>query len=290
MRNAFVAFVLLALCCVDRGNAKLEVPKICTGCNFAGQSLQNTDFSSGTYVGTNFAKSDLRGSSFRQARLVAANFQDADLRNAALDGLDCTACNFQGAKFDGASFEGVRMVAANFDGFNASVPDTELRALMTQCVSCNFANSSLQGRDLSDLTLISVDFSGADLRNARFDGSVLCWSSINGSKRETLCDKLAGAKLDGTSFQNINLCDDPAQRLHCTVVGTRALRNLTGGAIDGIAPANTPAPSPAPTRESGAALHTSLPPMIPRKPPTLMMIKDTYSFGVTTKSEILPVS
>ena len=240
---SIVSLAALALCCVCPSKASVEIPKECTGCNFSGQKLENGDFSNGTYVGSNFANAHLRGSSFTQAQLVAANFQDADLRNVRFDGMECTACNFQGAHLDGATFNGVRVVAANFVQFHADIADDQLRELLARCVSCNFQQSLLAGRDLSGLTLISVDFSGADLRNAKFDGSALCWYSVNGSKRQTNCDKMNGAQLSGASFQNIVLCREPTARVNCTNVDAGTLRNLSGGEIDGIEP---PAASPTP--------------------------------------------
>lgn len=207
----------------------------CTGCNFVGSTLSNADFSDVTYVGSTFAGAVLDHASFRGAHLVAANFQSADLRDAVFDDSDCTACNFQDAKLDGASFSGVRIVAANFEGFSSQISDDALRALLAGCVACNFKGASLAGRDLSGVTMIGADLAQADLRNARFNGAVLCWYVVNGALHTTKCITLAGARVTGASFLGVLICADPSEARSCTAVNATALRRDSGSALTGAA-------------------------------------------------------
>ncbi len=210
-------------------------PKFCFGCNYAAAKLAGSNLTRATYIGANFERADLSGVSFRNARIVAANFENADLRDATFDGSQCTACNFSGAKLDGATFTDVQMMAANFKNFAASVTDQQLRQLLAGCVSCNFAGSKLAGRDLTAIPLLSVDFSDADLRGTRFDGAVLCWSVVNGTRRQPACDKMAGAETSAASFAGVLICEDPMDRSTCTPVDAAMLRANTGSALSGAA-------------------------------------------------------
>jgi uncharacterized protein YjbI with pentapeptide repeats len=227
----FLAALGLFWCCgqVARG----EVLRFCSGCNFAGAQLAAQDFSGVTYVGTNFEGARLTRASFRGARLVAANFENADLAGASFDAAECTACNFSGAKFDGATFTGARMTAANFQGFAGAVADAQLRSLLSGCAACNFAAASLGGRDLSGMAITGIDFSRADLRNTRFDGSALCWYTIDRGSRLTQCDKLREARVEGASFLGVLICADATDSRTCTPVTADALRRDTGSALDG---------------------------------------------------------
>lgn len=175
----------------------------CTGCNFAGSKLSDADFSGVTYV--------------------------------VFDDSDCTACNFQDAKLDGASFSGVRIVAADFEGFSSAISDDALRGLLAGCVACNFKAASLAGRDLSGVTMIGTDFGQADLRNARFNGAVLCWYVVNGEQQTTRCVTLAGARVTGASFLGVLICADPSEARSCTAVNATALRRDSGSALAGAA-------------------------------------------------------
>lgn len=226
------ALCLLVLCAqtpaTPSPQAATSAPKLCTGCNFAGAQLAGSDFTKGTYVGVNFDTANLERVSFRDAKILAANFKGADLNGAAFDGAECLACNFAGAKFDGATFTGVQMIAANFEGFAASIDTPQLRGLVSGCISCNFSGGSLAGRDFSGLTIISVDFSKADLRNSRFDGAVLCWYNANGTQRAMSCDKMAGALVDGATFRNVQVCDNPLERQGCVPVDPATLHKLSG--------------------------------------------------------------
>jgi uncharacterized protein YjbI with pentapeptide repeats len=215
--------------------AALVAPPLhfCGGCNFAGSQLANTDFSNVVYVGSNFAGAELRGASFHGAKLVAANFQGADLSQADFDDVECTACNFQGAEFDGASFSNVRMVAANFGGFSGKLADASLRSLLGGCIFCDFREASLAGRDLSGTVLIGVDLSQADIRNAKFNGAVLCWYIVNGTKRATKCDTMKGAQTAGASFAGVLLCTDPTEAQSCTAVPADVLKQDSGSALEG---------------------------------------------------------
>ena len=215
--------------------AAAPVPKFCAGCNYENAKLAGADLTRASYIGVNFAGADLSGASFRNARILAANFENADLRNAAFDGAQCTACNFIGAKFDGATFTGAQMMAANFKNFNASVTDEQLRQLLSGCVSCNFQSSRLGGRDLTGIALLSVDFSGSDLQGTRFDGSVLCWDTVNGAARTPTCDKMAGAQTSAASFAGVLLCEDPMDRSTCSRVDAEMLRANTGSPLTGAA-------------------------------------------------------
>lgn len=197
--------------------------------------MPGSDFTGVVYVGTNFAGAELQRASFRGAKLVAANFQGADLRGAAFDGAECTACNFQSATFDGATFSGVRIVAANFSGFLGAVADDQLRELLGGCFVCDFRTSSLAGRDLSGVSLLGVDLSEADLRNAKFNGAVLCWYAVDGAQRVTKCDAMQGARVEGASFRGARICADPADPRTCAPVTAASLRKESGSALKGAA-------------------------------------------------------
>jgi uncharacterized protein YjbI with pentapeptide repeats len=226
-------FCALALSCLAFAGARATVPKFCTGCNLAGMSLANADFSNAIYVGSNFAKADLHRSSFRGAKLVAANFEGADLRGAVLDASDCTACNFEGAKLDGASFSGARMTVDNFDGFDSSLATAQLRALLEGCTVCNFHAARLAGRDLSTLTLVATDFSGADLRDATFEGAALCWYDMLGNRRTEKCDNMSDAQVRDTNFRNVQLCDKATERRGCIALDAETLRHLCRSKLEG---------------------------------------------------------
>jgi uncharacterized protein YjbI with pentapeptide repeats len=210
-------------------------PHYCLGCNFAGSQLAGHDFSGDVLAGANFAGAQLSGASFRGAKIVAGNFQGADLSRVTFDGMECTACNFQGAKLDDATFSGVRMLAANFAGFAAAVTGGALRDLLGGCVSCNFQAASLASRDLSGISMIGVDLTGADLRNTRFDGAVLCWPTVNGSQRGTKCVTLKDARVEGASFRGLRLCGDPSDPAACTPVTAAALQRDSGSTLSGAA-------------------------------------------------------
>jgi uncharacterized protein YjbI with pentapeptide repeats len=242
MRYVAALLCLVALCAADPQTTPAppmpatSAPKLCSGCNFAGAQLAGSDLTNAVYVAANFEGANLERVSFRNAKIIAGNFKDADLRGAAFDGAECLACNFEGAKFDGATFTGARMVAANFKGFAASVDSQQLRALLSGCITCNFSGASLAGRDFSGLTLISVDLSQADLRNTKFDGAVLCWYSVNGAQRTLTCDKMADAIVEGASFRNVQLCENPLERQGCAPVDTETLRKQTGLPLSGTPP------------------------------------------------------
>lgn len=210
-------------------------PHYCMGCNYAGSQLAGHDFSGGVLVGSNFAGAQLSGASFRGAKLVAANFQGADLSRVTFDAAECTACNFQATKLDGATFSGALMVAANFVGFAAAVTDAALRDLLGGCVACNFQTAAVAGRDLSGIAMIGVDLGRADLRNTRFDGSVLCWYVVNGSERGTKCDSFKDARVDGASFRGVRICRDPSDAATCLPVTAAALQRDSGSQLSGAA-------------------------------------------------------
>lgn len=233
MKRWMLVIVAVMLGWFASNAARADVARFCAGCNFAGASLQSSDFSNATYVGTNFQKANLSGSSFRNARLIAANFEHADLRNAAFDGADCIACNFDGALLDGATFSKVRMVAANFSGFKSAVGDQALRDLLSGCISCNFRQAALSKHDLTGVSLISVDLSQADLRGTNFTNAVLCWYNGNGAQRATLCDTMKDAQTAGTILRGATLCDDPLDRAGCSPVPPATLREKSGSALDG---------------------------------------------------------
>ena len=235
MRRLLFACGVVLLACLGAENTSTKVQKFCAGCKFTAAKLAGSDFTRATYIGVDFEGADLSGSSFRQARLLAINFQNADLRNAAFDGSQCMACNFLGAKLDGATFTGTLMTASNFKGFAASIPDEQLRQLLSGCVACNFAGSNLAGRDLSGIPLLSVDFSQADLSGVRFDGAVLCWNVTQGAKRQATCDTMRGAQTSATNFANVLLCDDPMDRSTCVPVDADMLRQDTGSPLTGAA-------------------------------------------------------
>lgn len=240
MKNVAALLCLVALCAADPQAtptpapsstpqaAATSAPKLCTGCNFANAQLSGSDFTRATYIGVNFDTASLAHVSFRDAKILAANFKGADLSGAAFNGAECLACNFAGAKLDGATFIGVQMIAANFERFAASVDTPQLRGLISSCISCNFSGGTLAGKDFSGLTIISVDFSKADLRNSRFDNAVLCWYNVNGTQRAMSCDKMAGALVDGTTFNNVQVCDNPLERQGCAPVDPETLRKLSG--------------------------------------------------------------
>jgi uncharacterized protein YjbI with pentapeptide repeats len=239
MRSLVAALCLFLLACFSleyagaQQNAGVKAPRVCTGCNFAGAQLAGSDLTNAVYIGTNFEGTNLAHASFRGAKLLAANFQGADLKGAIFDGAQCTACNFAAAELDGATFAGVQMLAASFKGFAASVDDAQLRALLSGCISCNFQSGRLAGRDLSGATLISVNFSQADLRSTKFDGAVICWYSVDESQRATKCDSMANAQVEGASFRNVQLCDDPIERRACVTVDAQTLRSSTGSGLTG---------------------------------------------------------
>jgi uncharacterized protein YjbI with pentapeptide repeats len=242
MRNTAALLCLVALCGADPQTAPVpqsvatSAPKLCTGCNFAGAQLAGSDLTNAVYSAVNFEGASLERVSFRNAKIIAANFKDADLRGAAFDGAECLACNFEGAKLDRATFIGARMVAANFKGLAASVDSQQLRGLLSGCISCNFSGASLADRDFSGLTLISVDLSQADLRNTKFDGAVLCWYTVNGAQRTLTCDKMAGAIVEGASFRNVQVCDNPLERQGCVPVDMETLRKQSGLPLSGTPP------------------------------------------------------
>jgi uncharacterized protein YjbI with pentapeptide repeats len=205
------------------------------GCNYAGLQLAGHDFSGDVLIAANFAGAQLSGASFRGAKLVAANFQGADLSHLTFDAAECTACNFKAAKLDGATFSGSRIVAANFVGFAAAVTDAALRDLLGGCVACDFRRASLGGRDLSGTAIMGIDLTGADLRNTKFDGAVLCWYVANGSQRSTKCVTLKDAKVDGASFRGVRICRDPSDAATCAPVTAVALQRDSDSQLSGAA-------------------------------------------------------
>ncbi|MBV9332431.1 MAG: pentapeptide repeat-containing protein [Candidatus Eremiobacteraeota bacterium] len=209
------------------------IPHYCMGCNFAGSPLAGRDFSGDVLVGANFEGAQLSAATFRGTKIVASNFSGADLRGVSFDAAECTACNFQDAKLDGATFAGVRMVAANFGGYAAATTDAALRDLIGGCTACNFQGASLAGRDLRGISMIGVDLARADLRNTRFDGSVLCWYVVDGTQRGTKCVGLKDARVNGASFLGVRRCRDPSDGATCTPVTAAALQRDSGSPLSG---------------------------------------------------------
>lgn len=221
-------FYVAAILAAGTASGAGAVPKYCMGCDLKAEHLAGADFSNGVYFGSNFKDADLSGASFRGARIIAANFSDANLSAAAFDGSDCLACNFSGAKLDGATFLQARMAASNFSGFAAHLDNAQLRNLLAGCTVCNFSKGRFTGYDLALTPIVDVDFSGADLRQVRFDGAIMCWYDGFGVKRAMSCDKLGGAKVDGASFAGIRVCEDPLDARTCAVVADGEFRRSAG--------------------------------------------------------------
>jgi uncharacterized protein YjbI with pentapeptide repeats len=70
--------------------------------DFAGQNLQQAEFSDAQLTGANFAKADLRGVVFNGATLRQANFQGVDMTDGLAYITDFTEADFTNAVLNGA--------------------------------------------------------------------------------------------------------------------------------------------------------------------------------------------
>jgi uncharacterized protein YjbI with pentapeptide repeats len=70
--------------------------------DFAGQNLQQAEFSDAQLTGANFAKADLRGVVFNGAMLRQANFQGVDMTDGLAYITDFTEADFTNAVLNGA--------------------------------------------------------------------------------------------------------------------------------------------------------------------------------------------
>jgi len=126
--------------------------------SFAGQSLQQRDFSDRNLASADFTDSKLVFAKFRNATLTAAKFGEADLSNADFTGANCQQADFRGAVVAPIYFQKANLNAARLDG------------LAFQRVS--FQNATLKGASLRKAKGIAdvqnSDFRGADLRGAVF--------------------------------------------------------------------------------------------------------------------------
>jgi uncharacterized protein YjbI with pentapeptide repeats len=231
--KAVVLPIALLLFAGAIGGAQASNLHFCFGCNFGSERQVDSDFSDVVYIAVNFAGAALRGASFRGAKLVAANFEGADLSQVNFDDAECTACNFEGAKLDGATFTSARMVAANFTGFSSKISDDALRALLSACYKCSFRDADFVGRDLSGVSMIGTDLTQADLRDAKFNGAVLCWYAVDGAQRSTQCATMKDARVAGASFPGVLVCEDPLEAQACTAVTAAELRRDSGSQLEG---------------------------------------------------------
>jgi uncharacterized protein YjbI with pentapeptide repeats len=230
MKITFAALCAFALSIYSPQPVAASVPRVCTGCNFAGSQLSGMDFSNVVYVGANFARADLERANFAGAKLIGANFRDADLRGANFENANCTGCNLKGAKLDGVRFTGARMTGANLDGFDGAVDNGELRALLEGCVGCNLNSAQLARRDLSALRLVGISFAQADLRNTNFDGATMCWRN---SDEKVQCDDMRAAQVGGASFRGVKICDSDEMGSACQAVDGQTLREYSGSTLSG---------------------------------------------------------
>jgi uncharacterized protein YjbI with pentapeptide repeats len=234
MKTLAAALCALALVALCPATANAGAPHVCTGCSFAGATLNGLDFRNVVYMGANFAGAKLERADFRGAKLVGSNFREADLRDADFTNANCTGCNLQDADLTGARFGGARMTGSNFSGFSSGVDDAQLRALLGSCIGCNFRNAQLAGRDLSGIMLLGVTFAGANLRNTKFDNDALCWRNTrNGAESDTGCIDLRAAQVSGASFRGVKRCDHARYDDTCVPVDAQTLRQYTGSSLDG---------------------------------------------------------
>lgn len=118
------------------------------GGQYAGQTLQHSDFSN----------AKLKGFDFSNAKLVSVDFSNADL---------------SGANFSGATLMGVDMS-------NADLPGANLSGAVLQGV--DLSNATLTKACLTKATLAGVDFSNADLSGAVLTASKNLGSDFKNAK------------------------------------------------------------------------------------------------------------
>lgn len=87
--------------------------------DFAGQNLQQAEFSNAQLSSANFSKADLRGVVFNGAVLTQANFQGADLTDGLAYITDFSEADFTNAILRGAlllksTFRGAKVIGADF--------------------------------------------------------------------------------------------------------------------------------------------------------------------------------
>jgi uncharacterized protein YjbI with pentapeptide repeats len=201
-----------------------------TGASFVGFPVDflNTNFDGASLERTNFELADLSGATFQNVKAAGASFEDASLGGASFAGsqtnlqgadfvrADLTHASFIGADVSSASFHGALAVSTDFNGVLGN--KTVFSAAHIYGDGQAFDNArDLEGANFSQAVLAAnvdtgggFDFTGADLKDAHFDGSQCVGCNFTKAQLDRVTFSGAyvpGAVLAGASLTGAHLTD-----------------------------------------------------------------------------------
>ncbi|MBD1864230.1 MULTISPECIES: pentapeptide repeat-containing protein [Trichocoleus] len=139
------------------------------------------------------------------ANLSRANLSGAYLANADLSGADLSSANLTNAYLRGASLDEAYLADANLSHADLSRVDLSNASLdNAKCVGVDLSNAKLTALEAIDANFRNANLSGADLTDATFVGSDLSEADCAGSTLVGIC--LHGANLSNANFRDSNLC------------------------------------------------------------------------------------
>lgn len=139
-----------------------------------GAKLRGTEIEYARFDGASFRGADLSGAALGQTSL-----EEADLSGANLDAVRLNGCNLSRACFVGASLRGATLRWGTLSGANLAnvdLSDTELSVNLENVNLCGATVSlqglvNLRGADLRRTRFVRSRLEGADLRDARLEGT-----------------------------------------------------------------------------------------------------------------------
>lgn len=131
--------------------------------NFSRAELQEVDFSEGTLEGVDFSRSTLTGVTFMDAHMMRAKFTGSEIWNTIFLGATLTGSTFLESTLENANFTECRLTGANFE--ECLFQSTNFwRADLSRA---KFRDANLQNTNFENAFLIDADLFEANLTNAR---------------------------------------------------------------------------------------------------------------------------
>ena len=146
--------------------------------NLRGAVLVEADLAGADLTGADLTDADLSRADLRGAKLVGANLTRANLEEAKLVMADLSEANLSFAYARLAYFEGATVYAASFEGANLQgahlqflrIDDRHHKRDQTRPAT---AQPSFVAADLSAAQVQGMSFAALDVREARFDGTLM---------------------------------------------------------------------------------------------------------------------
>jgi uncharacterized protein YjbI with pentapeptide repeats len=148
--------------------------------------------------GTQLARASLAGVALMRARLTRVNLGGADLRNAKFVRCDLDGVNFDGANLDNALFDRAKVRHCSFDGASAVGATFE----QTLLEHTSFLEAHCDGITISGSVINAGAMGGAVLTNARLRCSVNGQlQKCNFAQSDLRHSRFTGADLRGANFE-----------------------------------------------------------------------------------------